>query len=104
MLYISLVPYLCTPVRLVSNSSFRNRATNLNDLMIKGPNTLADLYSNLLKFRSYEIALVFNITKAYNSITTGLVERHIRRPWFRESPEENGDSLALTVFNLVTKQ
>ncbi len=58
---------LSTPVRLVSNSSFRNGATNLNDLMVKGPNSLADLYSNLLKFRSYQVTLVFDITKAYNS-------------------------------------
>ena len=79
---------LSTPVRLVSNSSFRNGATNLNDLMVKGPNSLADLYSNLLKFRSYQVTLVFDITKAYNSIKTGLVERHVRRLWFRESPDE----------------
>ena len=80
---------LSTPVRLVSNSSFRNGNTNLNDLMVKGPNTLVDLYSNLLKSRSYQVALVFNITKAYNSITTGLVERHIKRLWVRESPDED---------------
>ena len=70
---------LSTPIRLVSNSSFRNGSTNLNDTLVKGPNTLADLFSNLIKFRSYQLALVFDITKAYNSIKTGLVERHIRR-------------------------
>merc|ERR1712030_315117 len=62
-----------TPVRLVSNSSFKNGSTNLNDISVKGPNTLADIYNNLFKFRSYEIALIFDITKAYNSIKTGLV-------------------------------
>ena len=46
----------------------------MNDLMVKDPNTLADLLSNLLKFRSYQIALVFDITKAYISIMIGLVE------------------------------
>ena len=61
---------LSTPVRLVSNSSFRNGSTNLNDITVKGPNTLADVYDNLFKFRSYQAALVFNITKAYNSIKT----------------------------------
>ena len=44
---------LSTPVRLVSNSSFRNGSTNLNDITVKGPNTLADVYDNLFKFRSY---------------------------------------------------
>ena len=73
---------LSTPVRLVSNSSFRNRSTNLNDITVKGPNTLADIYNNLFKFRSYQVALIFDITKAYNSIKTGLVEKHLRRLWF----------------------
>ena len=67
-----------TPVHLVSNSSFRNGNTNLNDLCVKGPNTLADIFENLLKFRSYQVALIFDITKAYNSIRTGLVEKNLR--------------------------
>ena len=48
---------LLTPVRLVSNSSFRNGSTNLNDLTVTGQNTLADIFNNLFKFRSYQIAL-----------------------------------------------
>ena len=75
-----------TPVRLVSNSSFRNGSTNLNNIMVKGPNTLADIFENQTKCRSYEVDLVFDGTKAYNSITTGLVERHYMRFWFREDP------------------
>merc|ERR1712002_849575 len=78
---------LSTPVRLVSNSSFRNGSTNLNDISVKGPNTLADIYNNLFKFRSYQVALIFDITKAYNSIKTGLVEKHLRRLWFRQNPQ-----------------
>ena len=74
---------LSTPVRLVSNSSFRNGSTNLNDVTVKGPNTLADLFNNLFKFRSYQVALVFDIIKAYNSIKTGMVEIHLQRFWFR---------------------
>merc|ERR1711895_277323 len=78
---------LSTPVRLMSNSSFRNRSINLNDITVKGPNTLADIYNNLFKFRSYQVALIFDITKAYNSIKTGLVEKHLRRLWFRQNPD-----------------
>ena len=73
---------LSTPVCLVSNSSFKNGNTNLNDLCVKGPNTLADIFENLLKFCSYQVALIFDITKAYNSIRTGLVEKNLRRFWF----------------------
>ena len=43
-----------TPVRVISNSSFHNRTTTLNKCLIKGPNTLVDLYKNLIKFRGYE--------------------------------------------------
>ena len=56
--------------------------------MIKGPNTLVDLFNNLLKFRGYEVGLVYDITKAYNSMWTGLVEKHVRRLWMRMDPEE----------------
>ena len=90
---------LSTPVHLVSNSSFKNGSTNLNDITVKGPNTLADIYNNLFKFRSYQVALVFDITKAYNSIKTGLVERHLWRFWFRENPES--DDWKIYGFNCV---
>ena len=39
-----------TPVRLVSNSSFPNGDTTFNDCLVQGPNTLADIYENLIKF------------------------------------------------------
>ena len=77
-----------TPVRLVSNSSFANGSTTLNDLLVKGPNTLNCLFTNLVRFRGYEIALVGDISKAYNSIKTGEVERHVRRYWFRFTQNE----------------
>ena len=43
-----------TPVRLVSNSLYKNGETSLNELIAKGPNTRADIFDNLIKFRSYE--------------------------------------------------
>ena len=88
-----------TPVHLVSNSSIKNGSTNFNEITVKGPNTLADVYNNLFKFRSYQVALVFDITKTYNSIKTVLVERHLWRFWFRENPET--DSWKIYGFNCV---
>jgi len=55
---------LSTPIRLVSNSSFKNGSTNLNYITVKEPNTTADIYDNLFKFRNYHVALVLNITKS----------------------------------------
>ena len=43
---------LYTPVCLVPNKSFKNGSTNINNITVKGPNTLADILDNLLKFRS----------------------------------------------------
>ena len=77
-----------TPIRLVSNSSFPNGSTALNDLLVKGPNTLNCLLKNLVRFRGYEVSLVSDISKSYNSIKTGEVERHVRRYWFRFSQNE----------------
>ena len=77
-----------TPIHLVSNSSFKNGNTTLNELLVKGPNTLNCLFSNLIKFRNYEIALVGDIKKAYNSIKTGLNEKHTRRNWIRFSQQD----------------
>jgi len=56
--------------------------------MVTGLNTPADLFSILPKFRSYEITVVFDITKTYNSIMTRLLKQLIQRLWSRESPEE----------------
>ena len=59
----------------------------MNEITVKGPNTLNDIYNNLFKFRSYQVTLVFDITKLYNSIKTGLAERQLQKFWFRENPE-----------------
>ena len=82
----------------MSDSSFKNGNTSLNEILVKGPNTLNDIYNNLVKFRSYEIGLMFDLTKAYNSLLTGMVERHCRRMWMRLSPE---DPWCLWGFNTV---
>ena len=34
------------------------------------------------------MALIFDITKAYNSIKTGIVEKNLRRFWFRQDPQD----------------
>ena len=47
-----------TPVCLVSNSSFHNGNTSLNECLVKGPNTLADIFINLVKFCAYKVSFV----------------------------------------------
>ena len=104
-----------TLVRLVSNSSFQNGKTSLNTCLAKGPNTLNDLYDNLIKFRGYKVAVASDISKAYNSLYTGLVERHTIWFWMRFSPDEEwvvygmdrvqfGDKPAAALMSIAVKK
>ena len=45
---------------------------------MKGPNCLNSLVEVLLRFRSYETVLLFDLSKAYNSLLTGPVEKFTR--------------------------
>ena len=68
-----------TPLRIVTNSSLNNGGKSLNDCLISGPNSLNSMFDIMLRFRCHESGLVFDLTKAYNSLKTGQVERHVRR-------------------------
>ena len=72
---------LTTPLRIVTNTSLRNINGGLspNECMQEGPNALSSLLEVLIGFRMYEVALAYDMTKAYQSIATGEVERHVRR-------------------------
>ena len=89
----------------MSNSSFKNGTTNLNEITVKGPKTLADIYNNLFKFRSYQVALVFDITRH---------KTPSRQAWWKVIFEDSGSGkvqlqmtrkhMVSTVCNLVTDQ
>ena len=70
--------------------------------MVKGPNTLVDILDNLLKFQSYEVVLVFDITKAYNSIKTGLAEHHLRRLLYVDGTQKDWKVFGLNCMSLET--
>jgi len=74
-----------TPLRVVTNTSLKNVNAKLspNDCMQVGPNALSSLLEVLVGFRMYEVALVYDMTKAYQSIATGEVEKHVRRILWR---------------------
>ena len=69
-----------TSVRVVTNTSLKNRNCGLspNQCMGTPPNTLSSLLKVLLRWRSYAKALCLYMTKAYQSIKTGEVERNVR--------------------------
>ena len=77
-----------TPLRVVSNSSLKNGIRSLNECLPKGPKSLNSMFDITVRFRGYEEALLFDLTKAYNSLITGLVEKHLRRVVWRFSPND----------------
>ena len=74
-------PGATTALRVVSNSSLANNSSGVsyNDLLPKGPNSLVSLFEALIRWRSYQQCVVWDITKAYNTIVTFEEERHARR-------------------------
>ena len=88
MHYVSLQPVETdsptTPYRICTNSSLTSKnGLSLNSILMKGPNTLSDLWEIVTRWRNYEVALCSDVTKAYYSILTGETEKHVRRVVWR---------------------
>ena len=91
-----------TPLRVVTNTSLKNINAGLspNDCMQEGPNALSSLLEVLIGFRMCEVGLVYDMTKAYQSIQTGEIEKHVRRlVWRWGDVDGSWDILA---YNVVT--
>ena len=80
---------ISTPVRMVTNSSFSNGGSSLNNCLAAGPNSLNSMLGVTLRFRSREFALQYDLSKAYNSMKTTLKERHLRRFVWKFSDDED---------------
>ena len=84
-----------TPVRVVTNSSFNNGGSSLNSCIASGPNSLNPMLDVMIRFRSYQVAVQFDLAKAYNTLRTGPVERHLRRFVWRFDPNLPWEVFAL---------
>ena len=78
-----------TPLRIVTNSSLNNGGKSLNSCLPTGPNSLNPMMDIMLRFRCHEVAMMFDLSKAYNSLNTGLIERHLRRFVYRFDPTDD---------------
>ena len=73
-----------TPLRIVTNSSLTDRnGVSLNGILMKGPKSISDQREVISRWRSYEVGLSSDITKAYFNIRTGELEMHLRRVVWR---------------------
>ena len=84
-----------TPLRVVTNSSFDNGGNSLNSCLPKGPNSLNDMNKIMLRFRCYEVAFLFDLSKAYNTMITGLVEKHLRRFVWKFNEEDDWEDYGI---------
>ena len=78
-------------VRIVFNASSQAYpgALSLNDCIHSGPSLLADLVDVLLRFRTYEVALVGDITGAFHMLSLAVTDRDaFRFLWHRDGKLE----------------
>ena len=83
-----------TPRRIVTNSSLKNGTRSLNECLVRGPNSLNPMLNISLRFRCHDEGLVFDLTKAYNSLKTGPVEKNLRRFVWRFNPDDDWEDFA----------
>ena len=101
--YISIVeaykegPHSTTPIRLCMNSSMRFNGVSLNDVLMKGPAALNDILSVTLGFRSYQVAVVKDISKFYQSVLVGERDQHLRRVLHRPGGRDGDPDVYVTM-------
>ena len=84
-----------TPLRVVTNSSLNNGGNSLNSCIASGPNSLNPMLDVMIRFRTYEVAIQYDLSKAYNTLRTGPVEKHLRRFIWRFDPSQEWQEYAL---------
>lgn len=73
-----------TPLRLCMNSSMSFQGVSLNDILLKGPSSLNNIYSVLINFRTYKVGLVKDLSKFYQSVLASPRDQHLRRVLWRD--------------------
>lgn len=85
-----------TPVRLCMNSSMKYGGVSLNDLLMKGPSSLNDIFNVMLNFRKYEVGFVKDISKFYQSIIASEQDQHLRRVLWRSGQNDKQPDVYVT--------
>ena len=101
--YVTIFPVykedsVTTKVRVCTNSAMPNKHSglSLNDVMYKGPDLMAGLLRVMIHWRTVEVAVLFDLTKAYWQIKTREKELHLRRVLWRNSDKEDWTTYGIT--------
>ena len=78
-----------TRCRIVINLSLKNSGNgpSPNDNWPKGPNALKHMYEVFVRFRLYEVAVHFNLSKMFHSVQTGEPEKFMRPLVWRDGKQ-----------------
>lgn len=71
---------------------------SLNDVLMIGPTLQEDLFSILIRFRTFNITLTADIKKMYRQILVDPTQAPLQRIFWRDSPEEPIRTYKLRLF------
>jgi hypothetical protein len=91
-----------TKVRVVYDTSARSSGPSLNDCLHSGPKFNQRILEILLRFRSYPIALVADIEKAFLMISIAPKDRDVLRfLWLKDAFQEESEIVKLRFTRVV---
>ena len=73
-------PGSTSPIRICMNSSMKQPGTrlSLNDILMKGPSSLADLFAITVGFREFKYAAAKDLSKFYQCVAADITAQHLR--------------------------
>lgn len=78
-----------TKLRVVFNASAQTvNGPSLNELLMCGPKTQADLFDILINFRMHRVAFGADVTKMYRQVFVNEADRDLQRILWRDNPSE----------------
>ncbi|XP_022167535.1 uncharacterized protein LOC111031762, partial [Myzus persicae] len=95
---------ITTKVRVVFDGSASARSgLSLNDILHRGPKTLHDIISIILRFRTHAIALTADVAKMYRQVLVHPEDRNVQRIVYREAPDQPMQEFKLCTVTYGTK-
>ncbi len=84
---------MTTKIRIVFDASAKasRESPSLNDCLHAGPQLLPDLFSVLVRFRSYKVGVIADVEKAFLTITVNEIDRDYLRFLWIENDSRSGD-------------
>lgn len=87
-----------TKLRVVFDASCKTTTgLSLNDTLLVGPTIQQDLFSILVRFRTFQYAMTADITKMYRQVLIDETQRSLQRIFWRDSPRDE-----LKTYELLT--